>query len=279
MRFCNFVGPIAGVSVSLAVLAAVAGCNKSATPGDTHLTSDTLVIDAPAAMKQPLQNEESVTTGDSTFRIVPLEPIQVLRKRALAATPPDEQGQFKAPDLVELTDLEPSIKLDIRYATEDNFMGSVMYSEARAFLQRPAAEALVAAHRKLASEGLGILVYDGYRPWAITKMFWDATPEHQREFVANPSDGSRHNRGCAVDIGLYDLTTGNPIKMPSDYDEFTTRAYVDYDGGSEEARRYRALLIRTMEENGFNVYSKEWWHFDFDDWQSYPIQNIAFADL
>ena len=232
----------------------------------TTLPKDTIKADTPMPPRQK-------------FRIVPLEPIETIRERALKADPPAEVGEFKPADLVELTDLDDTIALDVRYATEDNFMGAIMYTQARAFLQRPAAEALVRAHQSLKEKGLGIIVYDGYRPWTITKMFWDATPKHQRDFVANPADGSRHNRGCAVDIGLYKLATGEPVEMPSEYDEFTPRAYVDYAEGPNEAREARSLLIDVMESNGFAVYSKEWWHFDFHDWRAYPILNIPFEEL
>jgi D-alanyl-D-alanine dipeptidase len=122
---------------------------------------------------------------------------------SVAAAQPAETGDFRAPDLVELSRLDASIHLEIRYATSNNFTGHKQYAEARAFLQRPAAEALVHAHRGLKAHGYGLLVFDGYRPWSVTKAFWDATPPDKHKFVANPEKGSRHNRGCAVDVGLY----------------------------------------------------------------------------
>src|SRR5512134_3839711 len=138
--------------------------------------------------------------------------------------PPREKGVFREPDLVELVALDPTIKLDIRYATASNFVGRPVYDQARAFLQRPAAEALVRAHRALGEKGYGLLVFDAYRPWRVTKLFWDVTPPAQRDFVANPRKGSKHNRGCAVDLSLYDLRTGEEVPMPSAYDDFTARA-------------------------------------------------------
>ena len=122
--------------------------------------------------------------------------------------PPKEPGPFRDPDLVELRTLDPTIKLDIRYATPNNVAGRAVYSQARAFLQRPAATALVLAHRALAADGYGLLIFDGYRAWRVTKLFWDTTPPEKREFVADPSKGSKHNRGCAVDLSMYDLATG-----------------------------------------------------------------------
>jgi D-alanyl-D-alanine dipeptidase len=216
---------------------------------------------------------------DSTFRITPLRPVAELEKEALAAQPPREAGNFRKPELVELVKLDPTIKLDIRYASTNNFLSTRMYSQARAFLQRPAAEALVQAGRVLHAQGYGLLVHDAYRPWYVTKMFWDATPDDKKNFVANPAEGSRHNRGCAVDLTMYDLKTGAAVKMPSGYDEMSARAYADYPGGTEEERERRALLRRTLEKEGFSVYPQEWWHFDYKDWKKYPIMNVRFEDL
>ena len=195
------------------------------------------------------------------------------------AGPPHEAGRFRAPDLVELTALDPGIKLDIRYATDRNFVGRPVYTEARAFLQRPAAEALVRAHRALREKGYGVLVFDGYRPWAVTKLFWDLTPPAQREFVADPRKGSKHNRGCAVDLSLYDLATGREVEMPSAYDEMSPRAYPHYAGGTPAQRERRDLLRAAMEREGFTVEPNEWWHFNHRDWRQYAILDMPFAEL
>ncbi|HSG47177.1 MAG TPA: M15 family metallopeptidase, partial [Longimicrobiales bacterium] len=190
-----------------------------------------------------------------------------------------EEGDFRASELTELVALEPGIRLDVRYATTDNFMSSVFYDESRAFLQRPAAEGVARVHRALAAWGYGLLVHDGYRPWYVTKMFWDATPEAQRFFVANPANGSRHNRGAAVDLTLFDLATGEPVEMVSGYDEFSPRAYPDYPGGTARQRWMRELLRRAMEVEGFTVYEGEWWHFDHESWRRYAVQNAVFSDI
>ncbi len=213
------------------------------------------------------------------FRIVPERPIDDLRAAAEAASPPDEDGDFRESDLVELVSLDPTIKLDVRYASTNNFMGEAFYEQPRAFLQRPAAETLVAAHQDLKEHGLGLVVYDGYRPWQVTKMFYDATPDSLKIFVADPAQGSRHNRGCAVDLGLFDLATGEIVEMVSGYDEFTPRAFPDYPGGTALARYHRELLRDAMEAHGFTVYEAEWWHFDYKDWRAYPIMNVAFEEL
>jgi D-alanyl-D-alanine dipeptidase len=126
---------------------------------------------------------------------------------------------------------------------------------------------------------MGLLVHDAYRPWWVTKVFWDATPMEKRAFVADPEKGSRHNRGCAVDLTLYRLADGHAVEMPSLYDEMTERAYPGYAGGTPEQRERRDLLRSAMEREGFTVFESEWWHFDHRDWREYPILNVPFADI
>jgi len=234
-----------------------------------------LTLDDVIYKRTPLGPEE----GATQLKVKPLRPVPVLLKEALAAQPPQETGDFLPADLVELTKLDPTIKLDIRYATTNNLFGTVFYSQPRAFLQRAPAEALVRVNRKLKSSGYGLLVHDGYRPWYVTKVFWDATPDDKKIFVADPSKGSRHNRGAAVDLTLYDLKTGNPVEMVSTYDETTDRAHPDYPGGTSLQRWHRKLLRTAMEAEGFTVYEAEWWHFDYKDWQRYRIGNDRFESI
>ncbi len=204
---------------------------------------------------------------------------EALRRQALAATPPKETGDFLPADLVDLTMVDPRIKLDIRYAGSNNFMGIPLYERAAAYLQRPAAEALKRAQEALAAQGYGLLIHDAYRPWFVTWMFWEATPSDAHMFVADPGKGSRHNRGCAVDLTLYDLKTGKVVEMPSRYDEFSGRAYADFVGGTTRQRALRAVLREAMVAQGFEVYPEEWWHFDFRDWRRYPIGTKTFSEL
>lgn len=210
------------------------------------------------------------------LRITPVRPVEQLRRAALAAQPPVEPRSAREPDLVELTKLDSTIKLEIRYATTNNFLGSRIYTEARAFMQRPAAEAVVRASADLHRRGYGVLIHDAYRPWYVTRIFWDATPAEKKWLVANPAGGSKHNRGCAVDLTLYDLQTGRPVEMVSTYDESTDRAYADYPGGTSLQRWHRALLRSAMESEGFTANPQEWWHFDYKDWRQYPIMNVTF---
>ncbi|MDT4968252.1 MAG: zinc D-Ala-D-Ala dipeptidase [Acidobacteriota bacterium] len=193
--------------------------------------------------------------------------------------PPKEAGPFRQPELVEIVNLDPTIRLDIRYATRNNFLGRPVYKQARAFLQRPAAEALTRVSAALRGKGYGLMIFDGYRPWRVTRVFWDATAEDKREFVADPSKGSRHNRGCAVDLTLYDLKTGKEVSMPSAYDEMTERSHNDYQCAPPEASRLRDLLRAAMEAEGFAVYAPEWWHYDYKDWREYPILDLTFKEI
>ena len=219
------------------------------------------------------------TEAGVTFHITPLRPVDELRAEALRMAPPPERPGLRAPDLVDLTTVDPRIRLDIRYATANNFMGTPMYTSAHAYLQRPAADALGRAARWLAAQGYGLLIHDAYRPWSVTETFWAATPDSLRIFVADPRHGSHHNRGCAVDLTLYDLATGQPVGMVGGYDEFSPRSFADYPGGTGLQRWYRALLRRAMEAQGFSVYDAEWWHFDFKDWARYPVLNVPFEGL
>jgi D-alanyl-D-alanine dipeptidase len=226
-----------------------------------------------------LKRRQIEPESGNQLRVKPLRPVPELMKEARAAQAPQENGEFREADLVELTKLDSTIRLEIRYATTNNFLGTIFYSAARAFMQRPAAEAVVRANRKLKQLGYGLLIHDAYRPWYVTKVFWDATPDDKKVFVADPAKGSRHNRGCAVDLTLYDLKTKKPVEMVSTYDETTDRAYPDYPGGTSLQRWHRKLLRDAMEAEGFTVYEAEWWHFDYKDWRKYRIGNVTFDQI
>ncbi|MBS0636566.1 MAG: M15 family metallopeptidase [Verrucomicrobia bacterium] len=182
-------------------------------------------------------------------------------------------------DFVDLSSLDEDILFDIRYATDNNFVGHAVYSQPKAFLQRKVAAALLKAHKRLQEQGFGLIVYDAYRPWHITWLFWQATPDGQKIFVADPADGSKHNRGAAIDVGMYNLKTEQPVEFPSGFDEMTPRAFSDYAGGTRQEMLNRKILREAMEAEGFIVHPNEWWHFDHVDWQHYPIENISFEEL
>jgi D-alanyl-D-alanine dipeptidase len=233
-------------------------------------------------LHRPLESYRRLDAGSDParfYRVQPVKPIDQLRTAALAEEPPQETGPFRTPELVELVSLDSGFHLDIRYAQANNFLGTPVYSEARAFLERPAAQALVRVLHKLQPLGYGLLIHDAYRPWYVTKIFWDATPAEGKIFVADPQKGSRHNRGCAVDLTLYDLASGRSIEMPGLYDEMSPRSFPNFPGGTSLERWHRDLLRRAMESEGFTVNEDEWWHFDYKDWRSYAILNTPFEEL
>ncbi len=244
-----------------------------------HRDASGRATDAVAATVRFKRRELPADDDHVNFRIQPVRSPDELRRDALAARPPAESPNLRKPDLVELHGLDSTIHYDIRYATSNNFMGTPFYTSAHAFMQRPAAEAVARASAELRKLGFGLLVHDSYRPWYVTKMFWDGTPPDKHVFVADPSQGSRHNRGCAVDLTLYDLKSGAPIRMTGGYDEMTDRSYPLYPGGTSSQRWHRDLLRHAMEAQGFSVYEAEWWHFDYKDWRSYPIGNLTFEQL
>ena len=213
-----------------------------------------------------------------TFYIDPVKEISELRNISLNSPTPKLDSIDSHLNLVDLKKIDNKLKLDIRNASENNFMRSKFYNSSRAFLNSEAAQNLLNAHRELEKKGYGIVIFDAYRPWYVTKMFWEGTPEALKHFVADPEKGSVHNRGCAIDIGLYDMITGKNIDMISGYDEFTERAYPNYNGGEKSKRDIRDLLISTMEKNDFSVYEYEWWHFNYKNCNS-GILNYSFEEL
>ncbi|MDD5036794.1 MAG: M15 family metallopeptidase [Methylococcaceae bacterium] len=192
---------------------------------------------------------------------------------------PQEIGPFRPSELVELIQLDPSLRLDVRYATANNFVGKAVYPVAKVFLQKPVAQALLRVHARLKPQGLGLLLFDGYRPWSVTKLFWDSVSGDQRRFVADPRLGSRHNRGCTVDLSLYSLETGQEVAMPSEFDEMNEKSYPDYTGGDQNARNMRDLLRQVMEAEGFTVHPREWWHFDYKNWSEYAILDWPLTEI
>ena len=216
--------------------------------------------------------------SDDTFYIIPIKEISELREISKNSNPPILDSLDSHKKLVDLKKLDDEFQLDIRYASTNNFMRSKFYKNERAFFNMSAADRLIEAKNDLKELGYGIIIYDAYRPWFVTKMFWEGTPENLKHFVANPENGSSHNKGCAIDIGLYDIETGESIVMISGYDEFTERAYPNYMGGTKKQRDIRDMLIQVMERNDFTVYEYEWWHFNYNGCDS-GIMNYSFEEL
>jgi D-alanyl-D-alanine dipeptidase len=180
-------------------------------------------------------------------------------------------------ELVDLEEEISDIRLDVRYATEDNFMGEQLYPVAKAVLRKPAAEFLSEAQEDLKERGLELEVFDGYRPYEVTEKMWE--PYQDPDFVADPAEGSRHNRGCAVDVTLVDSANGEELVMPTGYDDFTEKAAHDYGDLPEEAIRNRALLREVMEGHGFAALETEWWHYDCQDWERFEVMDLPLESV
>lgn len=179
--------------------------------------------------------------------------------------------------LVEIKKYIPGIALDIRYATTNNFMHHRMYTQARAFARLPVVEALKAVEADLKTRGLGLKIHDAYRPYSVTVKFYEMA--HDTNFVADPRKGSRHNRGCAIDLTVIDLKTGKELNMPTGFDSFSIKASADYPDLPKGEIKNRELLKNVMQAHGFKVYRSEWWHYDFNDWQNYSLLDIPFSEI
>ena len=175
------------------------------------------------------------------------------------------------PVFVDLTRKIPGLMTDVRYATNQNFTRQILYDSATPYLVAPAADSLVAVQNELKRMGLQLVVFDGYRPLSVQKKMWAVYPDSR--FVANPANGSRHNRGCAIDLTLAD-SLGHLLEMPTDYDDFTEKAGASFMDLPSVAIQNRALLKQVMERHGFIGLGSEWWHFDFQGWQNYPLSDI-----
>jgi len=180
-------------------------------------------------------------------------------------------------ELIEIKKAIPDVKLDIRYATKNNFMQQVMYKQARAFARKPVVAALSKIQAELKKKGYGLKIFDGYRPYTITVAFYQKASD--KNFVANPAKGSKHNRGCAVDITLIDLKTGKDLEMPTPYDSFSAAAAAKFEKVSAKAKKNRDFLISTMAKYGLIVLDNEWWHYDFKGWKNYDLMDIPFEKL
>lgn len=180
-------------------------------------------------------------------------------------------------ELINLAVAIPGIILDIRYATANNFTGEVIYNLPRAYARKPVAEALKKAQEEFSKHGVGIKVYDAYRPYSATVKFYEVYRD--TTYVASPYKGSRHNRGCAIDMTLVDLKTGEELKMPTEYDSFKKEAWPTAPVKDPLIKKNRDLIIAVMHKHGFKVNASEWWHFDFNGWQRFEVMDIDFEEL
>ncbi len=179
-------------------------------------------------------------------------------------------------DLVELNRVIPDIILDIRYATTDNFVGEVLYPSARCFLAKEPAKALKKVQADLKQQGYCLKVFDGYRPLSVQKRMWEILPDDR--YVADPATGSNHNRAYSVDVALLDLD-GKDVIMPSEFDDFSERAHMDFMDCPPEAIRHRQILKETMERHGFTGIDSEWWHFNYQGYKDKPVLDIPIDQL
>lgn len=180
-------------------------------------------------------------------------------------------------ELVDLENVIPGLVLDIRYATADNFTGERIYDRAKAYARRPVAEALKKVQEALKVQGLAVKIFDAYRPYSATVKFYEVYGD--TTYVASPYRGSRHNRGCALDLTLIDLETGKELKMPTGYDSFSRKAWPSTPVADPQVRKNREILINVMSENGFRVNASEWWHYDFRGWKNFEVLDIDFDEL
>jgi D-alanyl-D-alanine dipeptidase len=214
--------------------------------------------------------------------ILLLFPITLLAQNKYGLTPvklEEYKQSVKANAENELVNLAsiPAVVLDIRYATPNNFTGEKIYNLPRAYARKPVVEALKKIQADLKPQGLGLKIFDGYRPYSATVKFYEVYRD--TTYVASPYKGSRHNRGCALDLTLIDLKTGKELQMPTEWDSFKKEAWPSTPVADPKIRANRKLLIDAMEKHGFKVNSSEWWHFDFVGWQKFAVLDIDFEEL
>jgi len=179
--------------------------------------------------------------------------------------------------MIDLKEAIPNLKLDVRYATSNNFTNKVIYDTVRVFLVEEAVKALKSVANDLEKDSIGIIVYDAYRPLSVQRKLWEMYPNP--DFVADPKTGSRHNRGAAIDMSLYDLKSGKSLEMPTEYDNFTEKASHSFADLSEDILQNRLYLKTKMEKYGFVSLNSEWWHYDYHDWKSYPVLDYDFYQI
>lgn len=217
--------------------------------------------------------------NNNDFTVKAAKTLDELKQEALAAPMPVQDSNLLTAQLVNILSLDATIKVDMLYAKDKNFLNMKMYEEEKAFVDVEMGKALVQVQKKLADFGYGLVVWDAYRPWYVTKMFHDALPLEEKTLLESPDKGSSHNRGLSVDVSLYDLNTGEPVMMISDFDELSFRTFAKYQGGSELARWQRDLLRLFMENEGFTGVDHEWWHFDYKNFEQYRLLNTAFSEI
>ena len=208
------------------------------------------------------------------FRFAPVSDWQALKTAADAAVMPAQLGTGQQAQLVDLAQAVPGLKFDLRYAQADNCFGQALTDDQRAFLDADAAQALAQAQQYLKPYGYGILVWEAYRPWSVSKLAYDALPADKKSMLPAPEVGFSHNTGRSIDVSLYLLATGENAGMISGFDEPSVRQYASFAGGTTLERYRRDLLRSAMQMAGFTASETEWWHFDYGDIKGFAHLNV-----
>jgi D-alanyl-D-alanine dipeptidase len=235
----------------------------------------TLVIDKRRFSRVFMPDEK----GGEAFRLSLPQPLEEMRRAALAADMPRQGDALLTAELVDVASVDPTAKIALLYATDGNALGMPVYEQGRAFLDAAAARALARANKRLNAHGYGLVVWDAYRPWHVTKLLYDVLPPDKKYMLEAPETGSPYNRGLSVSVSLYSLATGEEIAMITGLDEPSPRALSKFQGGSELERHRRDLLRFYMQDEGFSGVEHEWWHFDYKDFEKYRLLNKSFAQL
>lgn len=267
MRLFTILSAILFLSLSLF------GCQFSnAKHTEEFKLTNTLTSDIPTSSVQAPQTTVETEPSDTNIQITEVpETSATIPPHSVVLPEPDNN------DFVRIVDYIPTAKIDLRYATENNFTGNVIYDFTDAYLRYGTLKKLMKANEELQSHGLGLIIWDGFRPEYGQAKLWEACPNPK--FVSRPNTGRRtHCRGNTVDISVYDLTTGEDVPVPTDFDVFSAKADRNYSDCSAEAAKNARILEQAMKKQGFIPYSAEWWHFE--DNVSYPIEkNFSPADL
>jgi D-alanyl-D-alanine dipeptidase len=245
--------------------------DKTAITPDTEQTvlASSAISPAASAVTSPAASP-SVPPAPS------IDPIDVFYYQELISGLTDRnqilrEDLYEATHLVNLENMDSSMLIDLRYATSDNFTDTVLYPISICLLREETAQKLIKAEARFEALGYRIKIWDAYRPLSVQQIMYDATED--KAYIANPENGSRHNRGAAVDITLVDAED-NELEMPSGFDDFSINAHRDNPDMPETAKKNMDVLTSVMTECGFTSINSEWWHFDDSDWQSYPVLDI-----
>ncbi len=217
--------------------------------------------------------------GNKVIRIERNADYQSIKDAAVRAAMPAKLNHGQRGRLVRIRSAVPNAKFDLRYAGSNNIFGVSLFETTEAFAEAETASALKKASDKLATEGFGLLVWEGYRPWYVSKLASDLLPKEKKGMLPLPENGEDRNTGRTVDVSLYNLLTGESVNMISDFDEVSVRQFPGFTGGTKRQRYLRDLLAAVMKECGFTQGKEEWWHFTFGDTGGWQHLNIPYGQI